>query len=131
MKLSDLLKSSSSFRAQMVKFIVAMLLVATVVLSIVNQQLENRTTRVVGEYIKAIPLANDLVFRSLFKGEYLYDLVNQPSGTVSISTPKASSVTSLLLKRMGRYSTARTRMTSGSRPRKSLPTKHCESAREI
>jgi len=78
MKLSDLLKSSSSFRAQMVAFIVAMLLLATVALSLVNQQLENRTTRVVKEYIEAIPLANDLVFRSLFKGEYIYNLVNQP-----------------------------------------------------
>ncbi|HKQ76740.1 MAG TPA: ATP-binding protein [Blastocatellia bacterium] len=78
MKLSFLLKSFSSFRAQMVSFITVMLALTMAVLILVNQQLESRTTRVVDEYIRAIPLAIDLVFRSLFEGENLYDLVNQP-----------------------------------------------------
>ena len=75
---SDLLKSFSSFRAQMVVFIALMLALTMAVLSLVNQQLEDRTTGVVDEYIREIPLAMDLVYRSLFKGEYLYNLVNQP-----------------------------------------------------
>jgi len=96
MKLSDLLKSSSSFRAQMVAFIVAMLLLATVGLSLVNQQLENRTTRVVDEYIRSIPLATGLVFRSLFKGENLYDLVNLPSPD-SLAINSESSIQQILI----------------------------------
>jgi len=78
MKLSDLLKSFSSFRAQMVAFIALMLALTMAVLSLYNQRVEGRTTSVVDEYIHAIPLATDLVYRSLFKGEYLYDLVDQP-----------------------------------------------------
>ena len=55
MKLSDLFKSVSSFRAQMVSFIIVMLALTMAVLQLVNQQLENRTTRVVDEYIRSIP----------------------------------------------------------------------------
>src|SRR5262245_51866286 len=79
MKLSDFLKSPSSFRAQMVAFIALMLALTTAVISFYNQRLEERTTRVVNEYIQEIPLATDLVYRSFSKGEYLYDLVNQPA----------------------------------------------------
>ena len=87
MMLSFLLKSVSSFRAQMVTFITLMLLLTMAVLSLYNQQVEKRTTSVVDEYIQAIPLAIDLVFRSLFNGEYIYDLVNQPDQ----SSPKINS----------------------------------------
>ena len=78
MKRFDLVNSLSSFRAQMVTFITLMLLLAIAVLSLYNLQVEKRTTDVVGEYIRAIPVATGLVFRSLFEGENLYDLVNQP-----------------------------------------------------
>jgi signal transduction histidine kinase len=78
MKLSDFLKSSSSFRAQMVAFIALMLALTMAVISFYNQRLEERTTRVVNEYIREIPLATDLVYTSLSKGENLYDLVNKP-----------------------------------------------------
>lgn len=77
MKLSDFLKSPSSFRAQMLAFIALMLALTTAVISYYNQRLEERTTRVVDEYIREIPLAIDLVLRSLDKGEYLYNLVKQ------------------------------------------------------
>jgi signal transduction histidine kinase len=95
MKLSDLLKSPSSFRAQMVSFIALMLALTMAVISLLNQRLEDRTTRVVDEYnqenqrleertyrvideyIHEIPPAIDLVLRSLDKGEYLYNLVNR------------------------------------------------------
>ncbi len=77
MKLPGLLKSFTSFRAQMVLFIAPMLALTIAVLYFVNQQLEDRMTSVVYEYNEKIPLATDTVFRS-FKGEYLYNLVNQP-----------------------------------------------------
>src|SRR5262245_37758212 len=88
MKLSDFLKSPSSFRTQMVAFIVLMLALTMAVIyfhnqqvmadiSLHNQRVEERTTRVVDEYIREIPLAFDLVLRSLDKPEYLYKLVNQ------------------------------------------------------
>ncbi|MGH9754800.1 MAG: sensor histidine kinase, partial [Blastocatellia bacterium] len=77
MKLSVLLKSFSSFRAQMVTFITLMLALTMAVISLYNQRVEERTTRLVDEYIHEIPLAIDLVIRSLFKGEYLDNLVNQ------------------------------------------------------
>jgi signal transduction histidine kinase len=78
MKLSDFLKSPSSFRAQMVAFIALMLALTMAVISFYNQRLEERTTHVVNEYIREIPLATDLVYRSLSEGEDLYVLVNLP-----------------------------------------------------
>jgi signal transduction histidine kinase len=75
---SSLLKPLSSFRAQMVAFIAGMLALTMLALSLLNQQLEGRTTRQVDEYIHAIALATDLVYRSLSEGQYLYDLVNRP-----------------------------------------------------
>src|SRR5262245_44745937 len=77
MKLSDFLKSPSSFRAQMVAFIALMLALTMAVISFYNQRLEERTTRVVDEYIREIPLATDLVYRSLSTGKNLYDLVKE------------------------------------------------------
>ena len=44
MKLSDFLKSPSSFRAQMVAFIALMLALTMAVISFYNQRLEERTT---------------------------------------------------------------------------------------
>jgi signal transduction histidine kinase len=77
MKLSAFLKSSSSFRAQMVAFIALMLALTMAVISFYNQRLEERTTLVVDEYLHEIPVAIDLVLRSLSKGENLYALVDQ------------------------------------------------------
>ena len=50
----------------MVAFIALMLALTMAVISFYNQRLEERTTRVVDEYVHEIPLATDLVFRSLF-----------------------------------------------------------------
>ncbi len=77
MKLFALLKSPSSFRTQMVAFIALMLALTMAVITFYNRRLEERTTRVVDEYIREIPVAIELVLRSLDKGEYLYNLVNQ------------------------------------------------------
>src|SRR5499426_4705541 len=77
MKLSDFLKSSSSFRAQMVAFIALMLMLTMAVITYYNQRLEERTTRVLDDYIREIPLATDLVLRSLDNPSHLYDLVKQ------------------------------------------------------
>src|SRR5262249_1834462 len=96
MRLGDAYKQFSTFRAQLVVFIVAMLALAMVALSLVNQQLENRTTRVVDEYIRSIPLATGLVFRSLFKGENLYDLVNLPDPD-SLAINSESSIQQILI----------------------------------
>jgi signal transduction histidine kinase len=91
MKLSDFLQSPSSFRAQMVAFIALMLALTMAVISFYNQRLEERTTRVVNEYIREIPLATDLVYRSLSEGENLYVLVNQP-GQNSLAVNSESSI---------------------------------------
>ncbi|MBI1762110.1 MAG: HAMP domain-containing protein [Acidobacteria bacterium] len=66
----------SSFRAQLVAFITAMLLLTALVIFFINQQLERRTTRQVDEYFQSIILAMDLSYRSLAEGKYLYELVN-------------------------------------------------------
>ncbi len=73
-----LLKPISSFRGQIVAFIALMLTITILVLSLINQTQERRTTRVVEEYIQVIPQATDIVYRSFSKGWYLYNLVNQP-----------------------------------------------------
>ena len=77
MKFSDLLKPLSSFRAQMVAFIALMLMLTMAVITYYNQRLEERTTHVLNQYIEEIPLATDLVLRSLDNPSHLYDLVKQ------------------------------------------------------
>jgi signal transduction histidine kinase len=62
----------------MVLFITIMLVVTGLVISIINQRLESRTTQLVGEYIEAITLATETVSHSLSEGLYIYNLVNQP-----------------------------------------------------
>lgn len=96
MKRSDSLKLLSSFRAQMVAFIAGMLIVTMLVLSLLNQRLEERTANVVDEYIHAIPLAIDLVYRSLFEGRYLYKMVNQPDQD-SLAINSESSIRRILV----------------------------------
>lgn len=72
----SLSKLLPSFRAQLVAFITAMLLLTALVIFFINQQLERRTTRQVDEYFQSIILAMDLSYRSLAEGKYLYELVN-------------------------------------------------------
>src|SRR5262249_47420222 len=96
MKLSDFLKSPSSFRAQMVAFIALMLVLTMAVISFYNQRLEERTTRVVNEYIREIPLATDLVYRSLSSGKNLYDLINQPDQS-SLTVNSESSIRQIFI----------------------------------
>jgi signal transduction histidine kinase len=86
MKLSDILKSPSSFRLQMVVFIAVMLVVTMGVISFYNHQLEERTTHVVNEYIREIPLATDLVYRSLSEGGNLYDLVKSDQSSLTVNS---------------------------------------------
>ncbi len=78
MQLSALFKPLSSFRAQMVAFIVLILILTTVVLYLVNVRAERRITRQVDEYIHAITQATDIVYRSFSEGTYIYNIVNQP-----------------------------------------------------
>lgn len=70
-----LFKPLASFRAQLVAFIAGMLLLTSLVISLLNQRLEQRTTQVVDEYIRAIPQAIDIAYRSLNEGIFLYKLV--------------------------------------------------------
>ncbi len=71
-----LFKLLPSFRAQLVAFITAMLLLTALVISLINQRLERRTTGQVDEYFQAIILAIDLSYRSLAEGKNLYEIVN-------------------------------------------------------
>jgi signal transduction histidine kinase len=96
MKLSDFLKSPSSFRAQMTAFIALMLALTMAVISFYNQRLEERTTHVVNEYIREIPLATDLVYRSLSEGENLYVLVNLPDQN-SLAVNSESSISHIFI----------------------------------
>jgi signal transduction histidine kinase len=89
MMLNKLLKPFSSFRAQMVSFIAVMLVVTGLVISIINQQLENRTTQQVEEYIQAITLATETVSRSFSEGQYIYNLVNQPESDSLVISPES------------------------------------------
>lgn len=89
MKLSVLLKSFSSFRAQMVTFIALMLALTMAVIYFYNQQVEERTTRVVEEYIHEIPLATTLVLDSLLKGKSLYNLVKQQNQDGLVINPES------------------------------------------
>ncbi len=79
MKSEGLFKRFSSFRAQMIAFIVGTLVLTGIVISVVNQYLEKRTTNQVNEYIRAISLANDALYQSLPSDKYLYEFVNKPS----------------------------------------------------
>ncbi len=65
-----------TLRAQAVAFITALLLLTAVVIFLINQIVERRTTRVVDEYFQSIILAMDLSYRSLAEGKYLSNLVN-------------------------------------------------------
>ena len=76
MSIREVFEIFSSFRAQLVAFVAIALALTMTTLSLVNQQLESRMTRVIDEYIRSIPLATGLVFRSLFKGDELYNMVN-------------------------------------------------------
>jgi signal transduction histidine kinase len=96
MKHRELIKPLSSFRAQMVAFIAGMLLLTMLVLSLLNQQLESRTTDVVDQYIHSIALATDLVYRSLNEGKSLYNLVNQPD-TNSLQVNSESAIRHILV----------------------------------
>ena len=96
MKRRDSFKPLSSFRAQMVAFIAGMLIVTMLVLFLLNQRSEERTANVVDEYIRAIPLATDLVYRSLSEGQYLHKMVNQPDQN-SLSINSESSIRHILV----------------------------------
>lgn len=99
----------ASFRTQMVVFMTITLLLVTLVLSLVNQRLEKRTTSQVDEYIHAITQSNDLVYQSFSSGKYLYELVNDPRATSLVVNQESIIRHILLVKEDGRVydSTAR------------------------
>lgn len=97
MKLAQLLKPFASFRAQMVAFIAGMLILTTVVIMLINQRLEERTTRQIGEYIRAITLAYGLVPYSLSEGLFLSELVNKPNNPVSLQIDSESIIRHILI----------------------------------
>ena len=74
-----MLISFSAVRTQIVAFMAVTLLVTAIVLSVVNQRLEEGTTKQVDEYIQAITLANDAVYQSFAKGQYLDEVLNDPT----------------------------------------------------
>lgn len=65
-----------TLRAQAVAFITALLLLTAIVIFLINQAVERRTTRQVDEYFQSIILAMDLSYRSLADAKYLSNLVN-------------------------------------------------------
>lgn len=82
-----LFRPLTSFRAQLIAFIVATLLLTALIISVVNQRLERRTTNQVDEYIRAITLANDIIYQSFPSDKYVYEFVNQePAGGLVINS---------------------------------------------
>jgi signal transduction histidine kinase len=65
----------SSFRAQMVFFVAAMVLLTTVTLQIINQRLERRITLTAEEQFNDVNRAIDLAVNSFPSDQYLYEIV--------------------------------------------------------
>ena len=77
-------------------FMMITLFLTALILSLVNQRLERRTTSQVDEYIQAITLANNLVYQSFSSGTYLYELANNPEKS-SLVVNKSSIIRNILL----------------------------------
>ena len=99
MRLQEFVKPFSSFRGQMIAFIVGILLLTGLIISIVNQTIETRTTNQVDEYIRAITLANDIIYQSFPSDKYLYELVNrtQEDGVASLAVNSDSIIRHILV----------------------------------
>ena len=65
----------SSFRAQMVFFVAAMVLLTTVALQVINQRLERRITITAEEQFTDVNRAIDLAVNSFPSDQYLYEIV--------------------------------------------------------
>lgn len=74
----------SSFRAQMVLSIAAMLLVTTVALNLINQRLERQINSQVEEHIEQLTIAIDLALRSRQSKKWLYEFIAE-DGRLGIS----------------------------------------------
>ncbi|HEX4950274.1 MAG TPA: ATP-binding protein [Blastocatellia bacterium] len=64
----------SSFRAQMVFFVAAMVLLITIALQLINQRLERRITNTAEEQFNEVNRAIDIALNSFPSGKYLYEL---------------------------------------------------------
>ena len=67
----------SSFRAQMVFFVAAMVLLTTIALQVINQQLERRITITAEEQFNDVNRAIDLAVNSFPSNQYLYDIIEE------------------------------------------------------
>ena len=74
----------SSFRAQMVLLIAAMLLVTTIALQIINSRLQGRVTRQVEEHIEEMTVAIGVALSSRSSKTWLYEFVTE-GGRLTIS----------------------------------------------
>ena len=66
----------SSFRAQMVFFVAALVLLITIALQFINQRLERRITISAEEQFNEVNRAIDIALNSFPSGKYLYELVH-------------------------------------------------------
>jgi signal transduction histidine kinase len=83
----------SSFRAQTVLLMAALLLANTVALQFINQRLERRVTEQAEGQFNELAEAVDLALRSFWSGEYISDLVND----AGLSVTPASTVRHILI----------------------------------
>ncbi len=83
----------------MTAFIVGTILLTSLIIAVINQSLENRTTNQVDEYIRAITLANDIIYQSFPSDKYVYQFVNQPpgSGVAGLSVNEDSIIRHILV----------------------------------
>lgn len=73
----------SGFRAQMVIFVAAMVLLITIALQLVNQRLERRITISAEDQFTEVNRAIDIALNSFPSGKYLYELVNSEGLSVT------------------------------------------------
>ena len=86
MNFSGLLKPFSSFRVQLIAFIAVMVAITVIVISVINERVERRTSAKNDEYTMAIIQATDLAYRSLSEGKYLYNLVNTGGSSLTVNS---------------------------------------------
>ena len=85
-----------SFRARIVAFVTAILVVTIVTLFYVNRRSESRITELVARHIRDISLANDLVQTSFPSGEYLYELIPE-DGQLELGLDERYSIHRILI----------------------------------
>jgi signal transduction histidine kinase len=80
MKFNELSKRLSSFRPQLIAFIVGMLILTTLTLYIVNKRTEKLLTQTMNDYVQATGNGIQIALHALAESEDLFDMVDPHTG---------------------------------------------------